>query len=61
MVRYLNMKTVYGVETVDQVNETDFKTWNEFVRELKNLKKQYALIGMNVYSSKRATKDWKNK
>jgi enolase len=57
-VRYFNIKSVYGVETVDQLNEIDFKTYKEFLIELKRLKKEYQICGMNVYLSNKCTKDW---
>jgi len=59
MVRYLNMVTSYGVETVDQLEQKDFNSYTEFKAELKRLINEYRLSGMNVYSSQRCTKDWK--
>jgi len=60
---YLNIKTVYGVETVDQLERKDFNQnyqgYKDFCNELKRLKKEYRLCGMNVYSSQRCTNDWK--
>jgi len=60
MKKYLNLRTVYGVETVDELNTEDFKTLSDFNRELKRLKSEYRLNNMNVYSSQRATKEWNN-
>jgi hypothetical protein len=57
---YLNMKTNYGVETVDQLDRKDFKSYKEFRTELIRLRNEYHLAGMNVYISQRATKDWNN-
>jgi hypothetical protein len=57
-MKYLNMKTVYGVETVDQLDSKDFPTWREFRKELNRLISEYRLAGMAVYSSSRCTKDW---
>lgn len=59
MVRYLNMVTSYGVETVDQLEQKDFNSYREFKAELKRLINEYRLAGMPVYSSQRCTKDWK--
>ena len=60
MTRYLNMKNVYGVETVDQLESENFKTYKEFKIELKRLVNEYFLCNMNVYISQKCCKDWKN-
>jgi hypothetical protein len=56
---YLNMKTVYGVETVDELNRKDFASFREFREEARRLVKEYQIAGMNVYRSQRCTKEWK--
>jgi len=61
MIKYFNMKTVYGTETVDQLDQKDFPSLKEFRAELIRLKSEYRLAGMNVYSSQRAAKDWRVK
>jgi hypothetical protein len=61
MKKYLNMKTVYGTETVDELNETDFLYFKEFRTELRRLINEYHLAGMQVYISSRCTNEWKNK
>lgn len=61
MKRYFNIKTAYGIETVDEVNKEDFGTRKEFLAELSRLKAEYNLAGMIVYTSQRCTNDWKNK
>jgi len=63
MVVYLNMKTSYGTETVDQLDKKDFKgaySYKEFRAEKLRLINEYRLCGMNVYSSQRACSNWKN-
>jgi hypothetical protein len=55
---YFNIKTIYGVETVDQLNRKDFQTYSEYIIELKRLKNEYRLAGMDIYLSQRATKEW---
>lgn len=67
MITYLNIKTAYGVETVDQLNRKDFKIgyegYIEYLKELKRLKNEYRLASncySNIYSSQRCTNDWKN-
>jgi hypothetical protein len=56
---YLNLKTGYGVETVDQLDHNDFSKWSEFRKELNRLMSEYHLAGMPVYASQRCSKDWK--
>ena len=57
---YFNIKTNYGVETVDQISDKDFPTYKEFVNEKRRLLNEYHLCGMNVYISRRCTNEWKN-
>lgn len=58
MTRYLNFKSVYGVETVDSLCSDDFQSAKEFRKELSRLVREYHLAGMPVYVSRRCTKDW---
>jgi len=53
---YLNLKTNFGIETVDSLNEKEFCTYKEFRKEVQRLKNEYHLAGMNVYTSQRSTK-----
>jgi hypothetical protein len=55
---YFNIKTIYGVETLDQLNRKDFQTYSEYIIELKRLKNEYRMAGMDIYLSQRATKEW---
>lgn len=57
-MRYFNIKTSLGVETVDQLDRDDFDSYRDFVAELRRLKSEYKIAGMNVYISQRATKEW---
>jgi len=57
---YLNMKSSYGTETVDQICREDFATAKEYRTELRSMLSNYHLAGMNVYTSRRCTKEWKN-
>ena len=57
---YLNMKTNYGTETVDELDRNDFSSFKEFRNELIRLIKEYRLCGMNVYSSQRCDNSWNN-
>ena len=49
MTRYLNIKTQYGVETIDSINTEDFKTSKEFRQEKNRLQSEY-LKASNFYS-----------
>ena len=57
-MKYYNIKTKQGVETVDHIERKDFATYKEYIKELKRLKNEYHLCGMNVYISQRSTKDY---
>jgi len=59
MTKYFNMKTNYGIETVDQIDREDFKTYKEFNMELSRLVSEYRMAGMDVYISRKCTKEWK--
>lgn len=56
--RYINFKSVYGVETVDQLNLSDFDSPKAFRTELKRLVSEYRLSGTDVYISQRPDKTW---
>ena len=62
-MKYFNIKTQYGVETVDSIDQKDFigKSYKEFRQEVRRLLYEYHLAGMNVYISSRCTKDWREK
>jgi len=53
-IKYLNIKTSQGVETVDQLNRNDFNNSKEFRKEIKRLVNEYRIAGMNVYVSQRS-------
>ena len=56
---YFNMRTQYGVETVDELSRKDFNTYKAYRAEVKRLVAEYHMAGMNVYTSQRCCKDWK--
>lgn len=58
-MKYINMKTNHGVETVDQLDPEDFETMKAFRSEVRRLLYEYRLSGMNVYTSSRCDKTWK--
>ena len=57
-MRYLNLKTVYGIETVDELDPKKFKTYRGFRQELKRLFNEYRNAGMAVYISQNPCKEW---
>lgn len=57
-MKYLNLKTNYGTETVDELNRNNFNSFKDFRTELKRLVSEYRIAGMNVYTSQRACKEW---
>ena len=59
-MKYLNIKSHYGTETVDQLDPKDFTSYKEFRQELRRLLNEYHLSGMNVYISSRPDKTWNN-
>lgn len=58
---YLNMRSSYGVETVDEFTRELNQSPKEFRIYVNSMVREYHLSGMNVYKSSRSTKDWKNK
>lgn len=63
-IRYINVKTSQGIETIDELHEKDFPNRKAFHKELWQLKEKYALAyrgtGLVPYTSQRPTKDWKD-
>lgn len=57
---YLNIKSTFGVETIDQIDKKDYTTIKEYKKTLRDLIKDYHISGQNVYTSLRCAKDWKN-
>lgn len=55
---YINMKSKYGIETVDEVNTSEFPNPKEFRKEVNSMLVNYRQCGMPVYVSSRCTKDW---
>lgn len=60
-MRYFNLKSVYGTETIDQIDPKDFNSFAEYRKELNMLIREYRIAGMNIYISRRCTNDWKNR
>lgn len=60
-MKYFNIKTSQGAETIDELNSKDYKTHKEFRSELKRLVNEYRIAGINTYISQRACKEWSRK
>tara|TARA_Y100001938_G_C7886032_1_gene327410 strand:+ start:363 stop:551 length:189 start_codon:yes stop_codon:yes gene_type:complete len=58
---YFNVNYGQGVETVDELSESDFESYREFRKEYQRLRAEYHLCQMPVYISQRATKEWYNR
>ncbi len=58
---YINMRSKYGIETIDEVNSIEFPDKKEFRKEVRSMIVNYGQCGMPVYTSQRCTKDWKHK
>lgn len=61
MKKYFNLRTSMGVETVDELSSKDFATFKDYRAEVRRLKAEYHLAGMNIYTSSRSTKEWANR
>ena len=57
-IKYINIKTNYGTETLDQIRQQEFKTRRDYIKEYKRLLYEYRLNGQSVYLSQRACKNW---
>jgi len=55
---YFNWNGPAGRETVDELSRVDFDQDATFRAEIKRLKAEYSLAGMDVYISTRACANW---
>ena len=58
---YFNIKTIYGIETIDHLEKEDFNSYSEYKQEIKRLINEYYLCKMYVYTSSRSTKEYREK
>ena len=62
MIRYINVKTAQGVETIDEFDSADFPDSKAFRAEVRRCLAEYKTIyGSSVWSSSRSTKDWRER
>ena len=55
------MKTLYGIETVDEFTQGENApvTYKDFKKYVREMVREYHMSGMNVYTSSRSTKEWR--
>ncbi len=56
---YINIKSHYGVETVDEFTEGEDGTGKDFRAYVREMVENYREAGCNVYISSRPCKEWK--
>ena len=63
MIRYINWRDKNcELETIDELDRNDFKTYREFKKELTRLLHEHISSGCNgAYISQRPCKDWLDK
>ena len=63
MKKYINMKNNYGIETIEEINDNEFKSFKEYRKEYNRLLHEYQLSDSynSYYLSTRCTNDYKNK
>ena len=60
MKKYINIKNQGVVETIDEIDSNEFKSYLDFKKEVKRVYKEYLLAG-DVYVSSRSDRDWRNR
>lgn len=62
VMKYFNLKTVCGIETVDSIDRAEFSSYSEYKKELWGMLSNYRSIPYfsGVYLSQRCTEDWKS-
>lgn len=62
-MKFINLKTKYGIETVDEIDPENFATIKEFKDESKRLLQEYRMAFNSVegilYLSQKSTKEWR--
>ena len=59
MTVYINWRGPQGRETVDEFTKQPGQTFAAFRAYVREMIREYALAGMNVYRSSRCCKGWK--
>ena len=58
-MKYINIKSKHGIETIDSFTTNNKQEKTEFKRCLNEYKLVYSGTDINVYASQRCTKDWR--
>ena len=61
MIRYINVRTNYGIETVSEFNSEDHTGKRPFYKYVRDMVKEYNMTMPGHYISQRCTNDWRNK
>ena len=56
-MKYFNVKRSDGVETIDEIDKSEFPTLKAYRCEVLNRSECYRSIGENIYLSQRCTKN----
>ena len=56
---YLNTRTCYGVETLDEISRDDFNSYKDYAAYVRQQQAEHAMTGVSVYASRRCAKIWK--
>ena len=56
---YLNMRTNYGRETVDEFEQEQGQSWRDFRKYVREMVREYHIAGIPVYESRRPCANWK--
>lgn len=60
-MKYFNVRRTDGVETIDEIDISEFSTVKVYRDEIRNRLECYRSIGEAVYLSQRCTKDWRDR
>ena len=61
-ITYFNMKTAaYGVETIDELDSIDYLSLYHYGKEVRRLLREYRISGHGCYTSRRCTKEWRER
>lgn len=61
MRKFINIKSNYGIETIDEFQTNNKQERTEFQRCFKEYKIAYSGTDIHVYASQRSAKDWGEK
>lgn len=56
---YLNIRSNYGTETVDEFTIDNGQSKRDFRKHVNEMNREYHKAGIDTYKSRRSTNDWK--